>query len=509
MIRYEITNMPNLKQEKNSKVTRPPVVGIFGHIDHGKSTLIDYIRKTNIVEKEAGGITQHVNAYEVNRLRKDGKTAKLTLLDTPGHAAFESLRNRGTRVADIAVLIVSAEDGVKPQTIESFKYIEESKVPYFVVITKTDKPSADILRAKQTLAENSIFVEGYGGNIPVVALSAKTGEGVEEFLDMIELIADIQELKGEPDALGSGIIIESSLDAKRGIAAVGIIKNGTVRKGTFAASGSSFMPIRFLLDTEGNTVEELSLSSPVRLIGWDKQPPIGREFKTFLKKEEALSYIEKEKAEVKEERQQTAEGVSVLPIILKADTAGSLEAIENEVKKLFKERIIPKVIISGVGNVSENDVKAAIANMGAVILGFNTKVDAPALSLAERSDIKVLPFSIIYELTDKVSELLAEREPKVETEKIMGTAKVLKLFSAAKGKQVLGGRVVSGSFARGALVRIIRREAVIGQGRVRELQQAKAAVDSVSEGSEFGAMIESKMEAAPGDMLQAVMLVTK
>lgn len=503
--------MPQSAQKEDKKVTRPPVVGIFGHIDHGKSTLIDYIRETNITEKEAGGITQHVGAYEVNRVKKDGRMMKLTLLDTPGHAAFENVRNRGTRVADIAVLVVSAEDGVKPQTMESFKYIKENDLPFMVAITKIDKPSADILRAKQTLAENGVFVEGYGGDTPVVALSAKTGEGIEEFLDMLELMADIQELQGEPAALGSGTIIESSLDAKRGIAALGIIKNGTVRRGTFAASATAFAPLRFLLDAGNNTVEELSLSSPVKLVGWDKLPPIGMEFKTFLKKEEALKYVEEEKSKagIKEEPLKAPEGVFLVPLIVKADTAGSLEAIESELKKLSRERITLKVIISGVGSINENDVKSAIATPGAIIVGFNTKIDAPALSLSERSDIKILSFSIIYELTEKVSELLAEREPKAESEEVIGSAKVLKLFSAAKGKQVLGARVVTGSFARGAMVRIIRREAEIGRGKVKELQQAKSAVDSVGEGSEFGAMIESKMEAAPGDMLQAVMLVTK
>ena len=503
--------MPQSAQKEDGKVTRPPVVGIFGHIDHGKSSLIDYIRETNITEKEAGGITQHVGAYEVSRVRKDGRMTKLTLLDTPRHASFDNVRNRGTRVADIAVLIVSAEDGVKPQTLESFKYIKENALPMMVAITKTDKPAADILRAKQTLAENSIFVEGYGGDTPVVALSAKTGEGVEEFLDMIELMAQMEHLEGEPEAFGSGIVIESSLDAKRGIAAVGIIKNGTVRRGTFAASGDAFVPIRFILDAAGNTVEELSLSSPVKLIGWDKLPPIGREFVTFLKKEDALAYIEKQKSRAadKEEQPKTAEGVTLLPIILKADTAGSLEAVEGELKKITRERIAPKVIVSGVGSVNENDVKTAIATTGAVIVGFNVKIDAPALSLSERSGVKILSFGVIYELTDKVIELVAEREPKVEIEEITGSAKVLKIFSGGKGKQVLGARVITGSFSRGAMVKLIRREAEIGRGTLKELQQAKAAVNTVNEGTEFGAMVEAKTEAAPGDILEAVILVTK
>src|SRR3989344_1936782 len=215
---------------------RPPVVAVLGHIDHGKSTLIDYIRKTNVTKSEVGGITQHISAYEITRVSKDGQSTRITFLDTPGHEAFSGIRTRGTNVADIAVLVVSAEDGVKPQTLEVFKHIRESSIPYLVAITKIDKPSADVLRTKQSLAENEIYVEGYGGNTPVVELSAKTGQGVDEFLDMIALMADLEVKTADRETLGSGIIIESRRDAKRGITAVGIIKNGTLRRGLFAAA---------------------------------------------------------------------------------------------------------------------------------------------------------------------------------------------------------------------------------------------------------------------------------
>ncbi len=500
------------KTPQENKTPRPPVVGIFGHIDHGKSSLIDYIRKTNIVEKEAGGITQHVSAYEVTRA--NGKN--ITFLDTPGHEAFKSIRTRGASVADIAVLIVSAEDGVKPQTLEVLEYIKESKLPYLVAITKVDKPSADAMRARQSLAENGVLVEGYGGDVPVIEVSAKTGQGVEEFLDLIGLIAELENFKGEQDANGSGVIIEASMDAKRGLSATGIIKNGTVRKGMFAASGGSVMPIRFLLDAEGNMVEELSFSSPVRLIGWDKLPAVGGEFKTFLKKTEAEEYAKEQEAKNKSANAketnniQTAnEEVAVLPLIIRADTAGSLEAIEGELAKIAKERIAPKIISGGVGSINENDVKLAIATQGAVVLGFHAKVDSQAAALAERSQVAISLFTIIYELTERVRELLESREPKVETEEISGSAKVLKLFSSAKNKQVLGARVLSGVIAKGNMVKISRRDAEIGRGRVRELQQAKIDTSKVEEGSEFGALVESKIEIAPGDILEAVSMVTK
>ena len=498
-------------EDKLEKEARPPVVAILGHIDHGKSTLLDYIRKTNVTGSEAGGITQHASAYEITHTSKDGRSRRITFLDTPGHEAFSSIRTRCTNVADIAALIVSAEDGVKPQTLEVFKHIKECDLPYLVVITKIDKPSANVLRTKQNLAENEIYVEGYGGNTPVIELSSQTGQGVDEFLDMIGLMSEMEEKTADKDALGSGVIIESRRDSKRGINAVGIIKNGTVRSGLFAAALGTIAPIRFLLDAEGKMVDELSFSSPVQIVGWDKMPIIGEEFRTFLKKEDALAFAEERKNKLVESKleQKVTEGISILPLVIKADTAGSLEVIKSELAKLTRERIVPKVILSSVGSVNENDVKSALATTGAVIIGFNAKVDPQAAALAERSGISVLAFSIIYELTDKVKELLAEREPRIEVEEVMGSAKVLKLFGITKGKQVMGGRVLAGQLKRGAIVKIIRREAEIGTGKIKELQQSKIAIDTVTEGTEFGAMIEAKMEVAPGDILNAVVLVTK
>ena len=485
--------MAEQEQKIPERDARPPVVAILGHIDHGKSTLIDYIRKTNVTATEAGrrhagagyglaeagGITQHISAYEVTHTSKDGRERHITFLDTPGHEAFSSIRTRCANVADIAALIVSSEDGVKPQTLEVLKNIKECALPYLVVITKIDKPSANVLRTKQNLAENEIYVEGYGGNTPVVELSAKTGKGVDEFLDMIGLISELEAKTADRDALGSGVIIESQRDAKRGITAVGIIKDGTVRPGLFAAALGTIAPIRFLLDAEGKMVDELSFSSPVQIVGWDKMPAIGDEFKTFLKKEEALEFaaVPTLGGVGVPTRPQNGVGkdVSILPLVIKADT----------------------------------DVKSALSATGAVIFGFNTKVDREAASLAERSGITIMTFSIIYELTDKVKELLSLREPRIEVEEIIGTSKVLKLFGITKGKQVIGGRVLSGLIKRGAVVKIVRRETEIGKGIVKELQQSKVATDSASEGTEFGAMIESKIEVAPGDVLNATVFVTK
>src|SRR3989344_1309893 len=500
--------MANIK-EKTGLEPRPPVVAILGHIDHGKSTLIDYIRKTNVVEKEAGGITQHVSAYEIKRL-KDGIEKKVTFLDTPGHEAFTKIRTRSAGAADIAALVISAEDGVKPQTLEVLKHIKESNLPYVVVITKIDKPSADIAKTKQNLAEHGIYVEGFGGDTTVIELSALTGKGVEDFLDMILLMAEMDAKTGDPEALGSGVIIESRRDPKRGVIAVGIIKDGTVRRGLFAASRGTITPLRFLLDSEDNSVEEITFSSPVQMIGWDDMPKTGEEFKTFLKKDDATAYANEGETAKHEDIKKMEEGVTPLSLIVKADTLGSLEAVIGEIEKLSRERIMPKIVSQGVGIINENDVKSAMATTGgAIIFGFNTKIDSQALHLADRSGVSILSFNIIYELQDKVKELLEEREPRIEVEEIESVSKILKIFGATKGKQIIGGRVNTGVLKRGTNVKILRREALIGIGKIKELQQAKIAAEIVNEGIEFGAMLESKTDIAPGDIIQAITLVTK
>lgn len=492
---------------------RPPVVGIFGHIDHGKSTLLDYIRKTNITEKEAGGITQHISAYEVVHKSAEGKESRITFLDTPGHEAFKGVRTRGAGAADVAVLVVSAEDGVKPQTTEALGQIQESGIPYIVALTKIDKPAADVERTKQNLAENNIYVEGYGGDISYVPVSAKTGQGVSDLLDTIVLVAELEGYSAEKNAPGSGVIIESFLDPRKGITATGIIKSGTVRKGDFAATSGAIAPLRFLEDFEGRSVEDLSFSSPVVMTGWYKLPKAGAVFQTFTSKSEALDFAAREE---EADRGKTVmsqatlkEGVTALPLIIKADTAGSLDAIVYEVGKLERERIAPQVVLAGVGTVSEGDIKTCLSAPGAVVLSFNTKTDALAAALAERSGIEIFSFNIIYELTEKVKNLLEEKEPRIEVEEATGSAKVLRLFSKVKNKQVMGGRVLSGTIERGATVRIMRRDSEIGKGSVKELQKAKSDVNSVMEGEEFGTLVESKTEIATGDVLEAVVKVTR
>jgi translation initiation factor IF-2 len=502
--------MPN-SELKTPQNNRAPVVAIMGHIDHGKSTLLDYIRKSNVTESEAGGITQHVTAYEVVHEDQNGVSSKITFIDTPGHEAFRGIRARGAEIADIAILVVSAEDGVKPQTVEAYKHILESHVPYIVAITKIDKPGANIDRAKQSLAENDIFVEGYGGNIPVVAVSSKTGEGVNDLLDMILLVSELESFSGHPERWGTGIIIESRLDPKKGLTAVGILKDGTAKIGMIAASVGCTAPLRFILNAESKQVEELSFSSPIQIVGWDNLPPVGAIFELFEDKKAATFYAESEAAKAKHRAPDAHidEGMLILPLIIKADTAGSLEAILYEIQKLSRERIVPKVVLSGIGTVSENDIKSSLTTAGTLIFAFNTKIDPQATALAERSGILIETFDIIYKLTERIEALLLGREPRIEIEETTGTGKVLRIFSSTKDKQVIGVRAVTGNFNLGGQVKIMRSEEEIGRGKVKELQQNKIKAESVTEGNEFGTMIESKTEIAPGDMIEEITKVTK
>jgi len=496
---------------KNEK--RPPVVAVMGHIDHGKSTLLDYIRKTNIVDKEIGGITQCISAYEVD-IPKNGKNEKITFIDTPGHEAFSGMRERGAATADIAILVVSAEDGVKKQTIEAFKQISEAKIPMIVAINKTDKPAADMERTKMSLTENEIYLEGYGGSVSYVPISSKTGDGVNELLDMIILTADVAELTGDHSKPASGVVLEAHRDPKKGISATLVIRDGSLESGCFVASGSASSPTRMIEDCFGKKITEASFSSPVKIIGWNNTPRVGDSFMTFRSKKELESYLEN----FKEEKRNAPANVrdiaemankKILPVIIKADVLGSIEAIEHEIKKIKNDRVFVKILMASIGNVTESDIKVAGSDKEAVVLSFNVKTDNQATAMIERLGLEHADFNIIYKLIEWLEAKILERTPKVATEEIRGKAKILKFFSRNKDKQIVGGKVIDREIHIGDKVKITRRETIIGDGVIRELQQAKVKTGSVNEGFEFGAMIEAKMELAPGDVLEDFVIVEK
>ncbi len=499
-----------MQKKSTNHIARPPVIAIMGHVDHGKSTLLDYIRKTNIVEGEAGGITQRISAYEVEHKSSDGKTHKITFLDTPGHEAFTAIRARGAKVADIAILVVSAEDGVKPQTVEALQSIKKASIPYIVAINKIDKEGADIDRTKGNLAEHEIYVEGYGGTIPFVPISAKTGQGVSDLLDMMILQAELEELTGDPSIPALGVIIEANLDKKKGISATIIIKNGTLKSGMTVTAGTALSPVRMIENFLGKPIKEATFSNPIRLIGWNELPQVGTTIKTFEDKKAATEYVvSQQTATVYNAKDNDADDITVIPIMLKANEAGGLEALQHEISKIKGEKIRVKVIQSSVGDITENDVKTASARTNTIILGFNVKLDATARSTAEKSNVEIQVFDIIYKLSEWLEKAIKERTPKMLVDESTGIAKILKVFSKTKDKQVLGARVEKGQVVIGAEVKILRRDFEIGKGRVRELQKFKNAVQEVPEGQEFGTLIESKIEIAPGDRIEAFMTIEK
>lgn len=482
---------------------RPPIVAVLGHVDHGKSTLLDYIRKTNTVAKEAGGITQHVAAYEVTHER-EGATKRITFIDTPGHAAFQAIRARGAKIADIAILVVAADDGVKAQTLEALESIKASNTPFVVAINKIDKPNADLSRTQASLLEHHIYLEKLGGDIPWTAISAKTGQGIDELLDLVLLVAELQELRADPSVRAAGYIVEAHRDEKRGIAATLIINKGTLKSGMAVRAGRSIAPVRIMENHLGKAIKEATFSTPVTLYGFDELPDVGSEFVSYAKKGEAeADRPTLEKTLVNAVTEDTS-GRFYLPIIIRADVTGSLEGIMHELQKVGDEYMGVRVVLSGVGAVSENDVKAAIASHGtpAVIIGFDVPVDALAREAARQHAIQIETFNIIYKLVERIEELMKEAAPKREVEERIGRAKLLAHFSSKRDKHVVGGSVIEGRVEKGEKVRVTRRQEVIGIGRVTGLQSHKATVDRVETGGEFGAEITAEFEIAQGDVLE-------
>lgn len=493
--------MAKTKTPEQHITPRPPVVVIMGHIDHGKSTLLDYIRKSNVVEGEAGGITQHLSAYRVDHKTKDGAVKPLTFLDTPGHEAFQKMRFRGADVADIAVLIVSAEDGVKPQTLEALECITKAGTPYIVAINKIDKPGANLVRTQSSLIENGIYIEGMGGDISWAPISAKSGEGVDDLLDLILLTAELSEFVTDTQAPATGMVIEAKLDGKRGNTATLILKDGTLRAGNFVVSGTSYAPVRIMEDWSGKTIKEAHAADPVGIIGWNEVPRIGETFVTVGSKKEAEKIAIENKESPSPNTPHDTSLVSI-PLLVKADVLGTIDAIIHEIEKYQSDRIAVRIIGKGVGPITSNDVQNVSATENAIIVGFNVKPDRGAIDLAERLGVEIESFDIIYKLSEWLEEALKARTPKKEEQQVTGRAKILKHFSTQKNTHVLGGRAEEGTLSLNQHVRITRRDVVLGHGVLKNLQQMKSNVKMITEG-EFGMQLDSKIEVAAGDYIEA------
>ncbi len=494
------------KKITENLIERPPVIAVMGHIDHGKSKLLDYIRQTNIVDKESGGITQHTSAYEVVH-----NGHNITFLDTPGHSAFTTMRERGAQIADIAILIVSAEEGVKAQTLEALQSIKAQEVPFVVAINKIDKPSTDVEKTKQSLAENNVLVEGYGGNIPVSLISATEGTGINDLLDLLLLVAELEELKGNPTASAEGFVLESHLDSKCGITSTFIIKNGTLRVSDYIVVGQTVTKIKRLANFLDQPAKELTFSAPAHISGFARLPAVGEPFRAFSDKKLAESWAIKAPQEISRKiniHLKESDEVGI-PLVIKADVAGTLEAVEKELAKLKIEKVTLDIIDVGVGPITENDIKLVQSFPNAKILGFRVQAEKGALVLAEKFKVTVQTSDVIYKLSEWLEEEMKQARPKQTTELILGKAKILKIFGENGDKQIVGGIVSQGKVVRGKKVKILRHDNKIGQGKIVGLQMQKIKAEEVEENTQFGAEIETKLEIAPGDYIEVFETIVK
>ena len=490
-----------------SAIPRPPVVVVLGHVDHGKTTLLDAIRKTNVVAGESGGITQHIGAYQV---QTHGRT--LTFLDTPGHEAFTAIRSRGAHVADVAILVVAADESVKPQTIEAIRIIKDEKLPFVVAINKIDKTGANPDKVKQELAAQDVLVEDWGGQVPSVSTAAKTGQGVPELLDMVLLVADLLELKAHTDVTAKGIIIESHKDPHRGYVATALVQEGILRNGDWIVVGSLVGKVKSMEDYLGASLTEAGPSVPVSITGWPDGPRVGGNFITAPAKraaeELAADFVTEPPVPFDTFRQSAApvEGKLMLNAIFKADVSSSLEAIELSVKAMGGERVGLRVLDAGIGNVAEVDVKTAAAK-GAIIYAFRVAIEPDAAKHAERDGIVIRQSDIIYELVETVRKDLEALLPTQTEREVTGKLRVLAIFKTEAKNIILGGKVTTGVVHKGALVDLVRGDTPVRVGKITSLQREKEDVDEASMGAECGMRVDTSSfdgDIKEGDVLEFV-----
>ena len=508
-----------LKEEDENEadmVSRPPVVCVMGHVDHGKTSLLDAIRQTNVTAREAGGITQHIGAsvIEIN-----GR--KITFLDTPGHEAFTAMRMRGAQSTDIAILVVAADDGVMPQTVEAINHAKAAGVEIIVAINKIDKPSANIDKVKQELAEYELIPEDWGGSTIFVPVSAHTKEGITDLLEMVLLTADVLELKANPNRKGRGLVIEAELDKGKGPVATVLVQKGTLRVGDTIAAGACYGKIRAMMDDKGRRVKEAGPSTPVEILGLNDVPQAGEVFVATENEKEARSFAETFISESKNKlledtkaklslddlfSQIKAGNVKELPLIIKADVQGSVEAVKQSLTKLSNEEVVVKVIHGGVGAINESDVSLASAS-NAIIIGFNVRPDATAKSIAEREKVDVRLYKVIYQAIEDVEAAMKGMLDPVFEEKVIGHAVIRQLFKASGVGTIAGSYVLDGKFQRGCSCRITREGEQIYDGPLASLKRFKDDVKEVAAGYECGLVFEKFNDLQEDDQIEAYMMV--
>ncbi len=514
----ETGQMPEWRQtisheEETDLQPRPPVVTILGHVDHGKTSLLDAIRHANVAEGEAGGITQHIGAYQVELQGR-----QITFLDTPGHAAFTAMRARGAQGADIVILVVAADDGVMPQTKEAIAHAKAARVPIIVALNKVDKPNANIDRVKKQLAENELTPDEWGGNTIVVPVSAKKNQGIEDLLQAILLVADNTDIRANPKGAVIGTVIEAELDRSKGPVATFLVQNGTLKAGDLVVAGTAYGHLRAMFDYRGNKIENAGPSFPVSVMGLNELPGAGDRFQVVDSEKEArqvvLERTDTAKQQTSAQKKMTLEELfskvksgeaRELNLILKADVQGSLEPIIGEINNLGKGEININILYAETGNVSENDVLLA-ASSQAIIVGFNVQADIGARRLAEAEGVSIRLYDIIYRLTEDVEKALKGMLAPEFTEKIIGKATVLQVFNLSKGGKIAGCRVTDGEVRRNAKIRLLRGKDIVYEGEVGSLKHEKDDVREVRQGFECGIGLKNFNDVEIGDAIECFVL---
>lgn len=500
--------------KKSAKIqSRPPIVVVLGHVDHGKTSILDKIRETKVVEKELGGITQHISACQI----KFQKTP-ITFIDTPGHKIFAKMRAHGAKIADIALLVVASDEGVKTQTIEAIKYINKEKIPTLVAFNKIDKPIADVEKAKTQLAEKNILVEGRGGDIPCVGVSAQTGQGLDDLLELILLLAEMQELKRETCKKGmssQGIIIESFMDSKRGNVSLAIVQKGVINTGDFLKVGRAFGRLKILENWRHAKIQKAKASDAVFIIGLNNLPESGKvilsskdeitdkEYLKLTNKTSAPAYAEAMAGmqELKKASIAKESNKEQLNLIIKADAHGTLQAILDSLSAVKLEKISLNILHSGIGSISESDVKSALPTR-ALLIGFRVKPDKIAKDLIQIYKLNFKSYDVIYEIISEIQEISNKL---IKPEKIrndLGKVKIVAVFKHEKDGQVIGGPVLFGRAVKNAQVEVIRNEEKIGQGRIKKLEHKNNDVGEVSKGREAGIYFQGEIKIQEGDILE-------
>jgi translation initiation factor IF-2 len=493
--------------EDANRITRSPVITVMGHVDHGKTSLLDAIRNTKVAAGEAGGITQHIGAYQVE---VNGR--KITFLDTPGHEAFTAMRARGAQVTDIAVIVVAADDGVMPQTKEAIDHARAAKVPIVVAINKIDKPGANPDFVKQQLADNDVVIEEYGGDVIAVPVSAKRGTGIEELLEMLLLVADLQDLKANPNGAAHGVIIEARMEKASGATATALVQEGTLKLGDTIVAGTIYGKVRAMFDDTGKRIKKAGPSVPVSVLGLPEVPAAGDRFEVAADDKTARALVEQRKSHERAAAQNVTldtlyaamrEGtVKELNLLVKADVQGSAEAIKHALSQVGDETLKVRLIRDGIGDISETDVDLAAASK-AIIIGFNVKADGPAQRMASIQGVDIRYYNVIYKLVDDIDAALKGMLEPVYREQVDGHAEVLQLFKAGRTTIIGGCRVTDGKITRGSQVRVQRGGTTVWTGAVDSLRRGKDDVREVLQGFECGIVLAGFTELQMGDIVEA------